>query len=172
MATYTVTITTGSDDYDWNSTSATRLDSSDNRTVNPPTGGPMNFLFDTSVIPTTEKVQTLTLRINELSYSATRGLAKTYQVRILNQVDIIQEGTSAITYLGFGNRNITLPTKFFPWVEKGGNDTKIEIDVSECKTNQFRQFKVEAYENSGSSPAQLTITTTSAERCRVWFSGG
>lgn len=173
MGSYTCAISTGSEDYDWNSTSSTQLNSIENETLLPPVSGAVFLNFDTSSVPSTEKVTDVTLRVYEVSYSATRGLAKEYFATIADSTWYQRAASQVVTFLGFGNRTIPLPTKFNAWVGKGtGARTRINVKVRDVKSGEFRTMNLQAYEYGNSSRyAQLTINTTNAAKCQVWISG-
>jgi hypothetical protein len=172
MAVYTCPVAASADDYDTNSNGAQLTAKAINSS--PQIIWTININVLTSSIPNDySKIISATFAVYEYSYTASKGLAKTYNLFTMDNASI-QVGSSVRTYAG-GWATYTLPPSLFPYIYRGtGAYTYFYIGLSmPTANNESRVMVLNGY-NTSPSPlyaSVLTVTTAAAEHCQSIIAG-
>jgi len=133
-----------------------QLKAFNNRVTFPATSSFAYANIDTSGIPDTDVISAATLKLDEYSYTASRGVTKTYYVYIL-------DGTTwrTITTLTYGGspavRSVTLNSTQLGYISKTG-ETRFRIVVPDPGNMKYRNFLIKAYETSQANAMRLEVT--------------
>jgi len=174
MATYNISVAASADDYDNTGNNAKLVATVSKNLVPPDTLGWIRVDIDTTSLPNDySKIITASLRLYAYSYVASKGLAKTYAIRILDASGGIGASIS-VTYTG-GFQTYNLSPDYFPHIGRGaGTWAKFDIRPQLPGTvGQSRILTLDGYDSDALhlNRALLTVVTGAAESCQSYIRG-
>lgn len=119
-------------------------------------------IIDTSIIPIGKTITGATFKFDAPTYTATKGVTKTFNVWIWNGSSYTILGTG--TWTSAGTYTINFTPSQLAYI---GTTTILRITVPSAGANKYRYMQVYAYENSQITAMRMDVTTEDEENFKI-----